>query len=88
MRLPETVTQTVPRPGQVMVELDTFEEYQYAAVQRAKMGGAGARIVSIVDGRTHRFRVEVGPLPDVAHADAVLDQALASGIPDARIVVD
>ena len=88
MRLPETVTQTVPRPGQLMVELDTFEEYQYAAVQRAKMGGAGARIVSIVDGRTHRFRVEVGPLPDVAHADAVLDQALASGIPDARIVVD
>jgi rare lipoprotein A len=88
MRLPETITQTVPQPGQLMVELDTFEEYQYAAVQRAKMGGAGARIVSTVDGRTHRFRVEVGPLPDVAHADAVLQQALASGIPDARIVVD
>jgi rare lipoprotein A len=88
MRLPETVAQTVPRPGQLMVELDTFEEYKYAAVQRAKMGGAGARIVSIVDGRTHQFRVEVGPLADVAHADAVLEQALASGIPDARIVVD
>jgi rare lipoprotein A len=88
MRLPEVVTQTVPQPGQLMVELDTFQEYQYAAVQRAKMGGAGARIVSIVDGRTHRFRVEVGPLPDVAQADAVLAQALASGIPDARIVVD
>jgi rare lipoprotein A len=88
MRLPEMVTQTAPRPGQLMVELDTFEEYQYAAVQRAKMAAAGARIVSSVDGRTRRFRVEVGPLPDVAHADAVLDQALASGIPDARIVVD
>jgi rare lipoprotein A len=71
-----------------MVELDTFEEYQYAAVQRAKMASAGARIVSMADGRTHRYRVEVGPLPDAAHADAVLDQALASGIPDARIVVD
>ncbi|HEX4366255.1 MAG TPA: RlpA-like double-psi beta-barrel domain-containing protein [Rhodopila sp.] len=88
MRLPEMVTQTAPRPGQLMVELDTFEEYQYASVQRAKMAAAGARIVSSVDGRTRRFRVEVGPLPDVAHADAVLDQALASGIPDARIVVD
>jgi rare lipoprotein A len=88
MRMPEAVTQTVPRPGQLMVELDTFEDYQYAAVQRAKMGGAGARIVSLVDGRTHRFRVEVGPLADVAHADSVLDQALASGIPDARIVVN
>lgn len=88
MRLPETITQTAPQPGQLMVELDTFEEYQYAAVQRAKMGAAGARIVSIVDGRTHQYRVEVGPLPNVAQADAVLNQALASGIPDARIVVD
>lgn len=88
MRLPEVVTQTTPQPGQLMVELDTFEEYQYAAVQRARMAGAGARIVSSVDGRTRRFRVEVGPLPDAAQADAVLDQALASGIPDARIVVD
>jgi rare lipoprotein A len=88
MRMPEAITQTAPRPGQLMVELDTFEEYQYAAVQRAKMGWANAQIISTADGRTRRFRVEVGPLPDVAHADAVLDQALASGIPDARIVVN
>jgi rare lipoprotein A len=88
LRLPEAVTQGVPRPGQLMVRLDTFDEYQYAAVERAKMSAAGAQIVSIVDHRTHQFRVEIGPLPDVAHADAVLEQALASGIPDARIVVD
>jgi rare lipoprotein A len=88
LRLPETVTRTAPRPGQLMVRLDTFEEYQYAAVQRAKMSAAGAHIVSIVEGRTHQFRVEIGPLADVAQADAVLEQALASGVPDARIVVD
>jgi rare lipoprotein A len=88
MRLPEAITQTVPQPGMLMVRLDTFDEYQYAAVQRARMSAAGARIVSVVDGRTTRFRVDIGPLPDVAHADAVLNQALASGIPDARIVVD
>jgi rare lipoprotein A len=88
LRLPEAVTQGVPRPGQLMVRLDTFDEYQYAAVERAKMSAAGAQIVSVVDHRTHQFRVEIGPLPDVAHADAVLEQALASGIPDARIVVD
>ena len=86
LRLPETVTQTAPRPGRLMVRLDTFEEYHYAAVQCAKMGGA--RIVSVVNGRTHRFQVVVGPLPDVARADFVLRQALASGIPDARIVLD
>jgi rare lipoprotein A len=88
MRLPEAITQTVPRPGALMVRLDTFDEYEYAAVQRAKMAGAGARIVTLFTGRTHQFQVEIGPLPDVAHADAILDQALASGIPDARIAVD
>jgi rare lipoprotein A len=88
LHLPETVGQTTPRPGRLMVRLDTFDEHRYAAVQRAKMVAAGARIVSIANGRRHRFRVEVGPLPDVARADSVLEQALASGIPDARIVVD
>jgi rare lipoprotein A len=88
LRLAEAVTQTVPEPGRLLVRLDTFAEYQYAAIQQARMAAAGARIVSVVSGRTHQFRVEIGPLPDVAHADEVLHQALASNIPDARIVVD
>ena len=88
LRLPEAVIQTLPRPGRLMVNLDTFDEYQYADVQRARMAPAGARIVSVFQGRSHHFRVEVGPLPDVAHADAVLEQARASGVLDAKIVVD
>jgi rare lipoprotein A len=88
LRLPETVMQTVAHPGQLVVQLDTFDEHRYAAAQRARLASAGARIVPIADGRRRRFRVEIGPLPDVAHADAMLDQALASGVPDARIVVD
>ena len=88
LRLPETVGQTVPSPGRLMVQLDTFDQYQYAVAQRARMAAAGARIVHVRDGRTTRFRVEIGPLPDVAHADSVMETALASGIPDARIVVD
>jgi rare lipoprotein A len=88
LRLPEAVIQTPPQPGRLMVYLDSFDEYQYAAVQRARMGAAGAQIVATVNGRATQYRVEIGPLPDVAHADAVLDQALASGIPDAHIVVN
>lgn len=88
LRLPEAVIQTAPQPGRLVVQLDTFDEYQYAAVQRSKMASAGARIVAVVNGRRHRFRVEVGPLPNVAQADAIVDQALASGVPDARIVVE
>jgi len=87
LRLPETVRQTPPEATLLMVRLDTFDTVHYAAVQRAKMRSADARIVSIVEGRTRRYQVEIGPLRDVSRADAVLEQALASGIPDARIVV-
>jgi rare lipoprotein A len=88
MRLPETVTQTAPDPGKLIVRLDTFDEFQYAAVQQAKLAASGAHIVYLTEGRTHQFRVDVGPLPSIAQADAVLDRALAYGIPDARIVVE
>jgi rare lipoprotein A len=88
MRLPETVTQTPPQPGQLMVQLDTFDEFQFAAVQQAKLAGAGAHIVYLRQGRTTQYRVDVGPLSSIAQADAVLDQALRDGIPDARIVVE
>jgi rare lipoprotein A len=88
MRLAEAVTQIPPRPGTLMLRLDTFDEYQYAAVQRAKMGWSQTRIITVAAGRARHFRVEVGPLPDIATADALLDKALASGIPDAKIMVD
>jgi rare lipoprotein A len=70
------------------VRLDTFEEYQYAAVQRARVAGLGPHITQVPDGRSMQFRVEIGPLDDVHQADAVLDRALAAGIPDACIVVE
>jgi hypothetical protein len=52
------------------------------------MAAAGAQIVYVQDGRHRRYRVDAGPFQDVARADAALRRALASGIPDARIVVD
>ena len=71
-----------------MVRLATFEEYQYASMQRAKVIGLAPRIVRVAQGRGRQFRVEIGPLDTVARAESVLEQALAAGIPDARIVVD
>jgi rare lipoprotein A len=88
LRLPEVRYQTAPQPGRLMVRLDTFDVFVYAAVQQAKMSAFGARIVNVWQGRTRQYRVEVGPLPDVARADAVLLRALGYGIPDARIVID
>jgi len=88
LRLPETVSQEPPQPGRLMVRLATFEEYQYASMQRAKVIGLAPRIVRVAQGRGRQFRVEIGPLDTVARAESVLEQALAAGIPDARIVVD
>ena len=65
LRLPETVSQTMPRPGHLVVRLDVFDEFQYAAIEQAKMASVGAKIVTVAQGRTRRFRVDVGPLPDV-----------------------
>ncbi len=88
MKLPETVYQANPAPGQLLVRLDTFDQYQFAAVQLAKMAGTGAHIVYVREGRSTQYRVDCGPLSSIAQADAVLDRALAYGIPDARIVVE
>ncbi len=87
-RLPETVTQEQANPRRLWVRLDTFEEYQYAAVQRARMSYLGAGIEEAFDGRVHRFWVRIGPLDTVRQAEGALSDALARGIPDARIVVE
>jgi rare lipoprotein A len=88
LRLPETVTRGPPNPGRLWVRLDTFEDYQYAAVQRARMSYLGAGIEEGFDGRVHRFWARIGPLDTVRQADSALNEALARGIPDARIVVE
>ncbi len=88
LRLPETVTQDIPRPGQLMMRLGTFEVYQFATIQQSRVAGLGARITRTQQGRTRQFRVEIGPIDDTARAEALLSQTLAAGIPDARIVVE
>jgi len=87
-RLPEIVTQGPARPGKLMVRLDTFEEYHYAAIQNARMGRYKPNIVSLFQGRQQQFRTEVGPFDRAEQAEAALDFAFSMGIPDARIVVE
>ena len=87
-RLPETVTQEQANPRRLWVRLDTFEEYQYASVQRARMSYLGATILETYDGKTHRFTTRVGPLDNVRQAEDTQADAFARGIPDARIVVE
>ena len=87
-QLPETVTQGAADPGQLFIQLGTFQTYQYAAMQRAQVARLGATIVSTRQGRQQTHWVIIGPLASVQQADMTLDQVLRSGVTDARIVVE
>jgi rare lipoprotein A len=88
LRLSEAVVQGAPDPGQLFVQLGTFQSYQYANIQRARAANLGAFIVSRREGRVQTHRVIIGPLSTVQQADMMLDQVLHSGVTDARIVVE
>jgi rare lipoprotein A len=88
MRLPESVTQVPPDPGRLFVELSTFQSYQYANMQRARVAGLGATVVNSTENGAQVFRVMIGPFASVQQSDSVLDRVLAAGVTDARIVVE
>jgi rare lipoprotein A len=87
-RLPELVTQTQPRPGLLYIDCGAFGGLRYAEILRARIAGLGASIATSTEARPHRpYRVQIGPLSDVAQADTMLDRALLAGVTDVRIVV-
>ncbi len=88
MRLAETLTQGAPSPGRLVVRLGTFEEYQYAMIQRARVAALGPAIETTGDRRHRRYKVRIGPFATVAEADAAQARAMDLGVPDARIVVE
>jgi len=85
--VPEIVTQGPPEPGRLWVRLDSFQSYQYAAVEQAKLAGLSPSIASAFEGRDESFQVMLGPFASVAAADAAVAQAVGAGVVDARIVV-
>ena len=88
LRLPESISQVAPDPGQLFVALSSFQNYQYAAMQRARVAALGATVVSRYENGGQLFRIMIGPFTTVQQADSVLDQVLAAGVTDARIVVE
>lgn len=88
LHLPEVVSQGQPDPGMLYVELSVFQNYRYASIQRARVAGLGARIDTRHENAGLVYRVLIGPINTVQQADSVLDQVLAAGVTDARIVVE
>ena len=90
LRLPEQVWQTAPAPGALYVECGSFARPQYAAIMQRAAGRRWARASRPTSSapRDAACRVRIGPLRDIAEADATLDRALRAGVSDARIIVD
>ncbi|WP_198373391.1 SPOR domain-containing protein, partial [Roseomonas rosulenta] len=84
--LPETVAQSAPSPGRVMIEAGTLSRPDAAARLAARI--PGARVEAFGPRRDQQFRVRLGPFDSVAAADAALERTLAAGVSGARILVD
>jgi rare lipoprotein A len=89
LRLPEQVFQVPPHPGALYVQLGTFSRLSAAEVMRQRFARLGARTATSYDApRDRAYSVRIGPLADVAAADAALTRALAAGAAEPRLLID
>jgi rare lipoprotein A len=83
------VLQVPVRPTQIYVQAGAFTSYENARQLGAKLGSLGpARVTPAQIGSQKFYRVRLGPIASVQDADAVLANVIATGHPEARIVVD
>lgn len=76
-------------PTSLYIQAGAFVEYTNAARLRTELERyARARVTEAVVGNQRYFRVRLGPLSEVESADRLLDQVVASGYPQARLIVD
>jgi len=76
-----------PNPN-MFVQAGAFSQFVNAHRVQAMLQGVAPVQISQVDGAIRVFRVRLGPVQSVAEADALLARVVASGIREARIVVD
>ncbi len=88
-RLPEAILQGAPEPGGLYLDLGTFSRADAASMLSNRLAFLGAQIItSFTAPRDKAYRVRIGPLRDLATADATLQRALSAGVPDAAITVE
>lgn len=89
LRLPETVTAVYVAPGNLAIDCGSFGRLEYAEVLRRRIARLNPRITTDYNApRDAAYIVRLGPYANLAQAEAALRQALAAGVPDARIVVE
>lgn len=86
-RLPEAVSRAASSPGALYIRLGSFGRLEFAERQRARLARLSPLLETEREGRQTVYRLRIGPLQNVASADATLDQVIRAGVTDARIVV-
>jgi rare lipoprotein A len=88
-QLPDRVSKVPVRPTNIYVQVGAFTRPDNANRLKAKLATLGdVRISGSTVNGANFYRVRIGPLGSVDEADKLLDRVVASGVPDARIVVD
>ncbi|MGH7124833.1 MAG: septal ring lytic transglycosylase RlpA family protein [Stellaceae bacterium] len=84
------VTMGSARPNaQIYIQAGAFAQMDNANRVRQRIAGLGnANITAVRINGNNLFRVRLGPMASVDEADKLLSRVLATGLPDARIVVD
>lgn len=78
----------VPPDSAIFVQAGAFSSLANAGAVATKLYSLGARVVPVISNGQSIYRVRIGPVDDVAHADALLAQVQALGHSDVQIVVD
>lgn len=90
--MPAPVVSQRPTGGRddIYIQVGAFGSQDNVARVRGILSGLGqnAQVSSVRSGGLTLHRVRVGPIQDVDRADALLENIIQSGMPDARIVVE
>src|SRR5262249_40398815 len=83
------VTVVPVRQTAMFIQAGAFTDAANASRLQVRLASLGrARIVPAMVGNQKFYRVRLGPIGTVADADAMLDSVVASGHPEARLIVD
>jgi rare lipoprotein A len=83
------VVQQPVHPTNIFIQAGAFLQVANAERLRSRLAGMGsARVIPVQLGAQRFYRVRVGPIADVDQADRLLNQVIAMGNKDARIVVE
>ena len=73
----------------MFIQAGAFTDAANASRLQVRLASLGrAQIVPATVGNQKFYRVRIGPIGTVADADALLDRVVASGHPEARLIVD